>query len=289
MSFYDKNKQVYTPRSYTKKEKEYTNRITYESFWEHSHPFWEFFLITKGSVIHYLNGVPCKLSEGDLVLIRPGDLHYFKNISENYEHRDVYVNSYSFKPFCDSISPSLYKVLHSTTGLICVKISTKQTSFVKSMLDELFYAQDNENSDYINTLHVPVSILLISLIAKKYYTVQDEATREFNDFLMKMNTVKYICATMEEVVELSGYSHGYLCKIFKERTGKTLKNYHTELKINYSIELLKNHNLSILKISSILGYDSLSHFIKLFKSYTSLTPKQYRQKYFANKKQNVLD
>lgn len=223
MSFYDKNKQVYTPRSYTKKEKEYTNRITYESFWEHSHPFWEFFLITKGSVTHYLNGVPCKLSEGDLVLIRPGDLHYFKNISENYEHRDVYVNSYSFKPFCDSISPSIYKVLHSTTGLICVKISTKQTSFVKSMLDELFYAQDNENSDYINTLHVPVSILLISLIAKKYYTVQDEATREFNDFLMKMNTVKYICATMEEVVELSGYSHGYLCKIFKERTGKLLK------------------------------------------------------------------
>ena len=72
--------------------------------------------------------------------------------------------------------------------------------------------------------------------------------------------------------------------MFKSHTGKTLKNYHNELKINYAMELLKNKKMSILKISTTLGYNSLSHFIKLFKSYTSLTPNEYRKQFF---KENI--
>ena len=35
--------------------------------------------------------------------------------------------------------------------------------------------------------------------------------------------------------------------------------------------------MGILEISSALGYDSLSHFIKMFNKQFRMTPKQYRK------------
>lgn len=107
--------------------------------------------------------------------------------------------------------------------------------------------------------------------------------QEFYAFLAKINTPKYICAPLEGIVKLSGYSHSHLCKIFKQNTGKTLKDYHNQLKMEYATSLLLNNNLSLLDISNILGYSSLSHFIKIFKTHTAYTPKQYRKLFVLNK------
>lgn len=274
------NDWVYTDKRYTKKCKEYTNRITYESFWDHTHPFWEMFFIVKGSVTHYLNGVPKRLNAGDAVMIRPGDRHYFKNTTLEYEHRDLYLNTLTFKSLCDTFSPNLYPFFCGYEGLIFVQVEQiHQVSLLKT-LDELFMEQETHDNEKIATLHIPISTNLLGFFSQKYFAKQDESTKEFNNFLIKMNTEKYICGSLEEIVEMSNYSHSYLCKLFKERTGKTLKYYHSELKMNYAIELLKNFRFSILQISSKLGYNSLSHFIKVFKSHTAMTPTTYRKSFF---------
>lgn len=274
------NDWVYTDKYYTKKCKEYTNRITYESFWDHTHPFWEIFFIIEGSVTHYLNGVPKRLNEGDAVLIRPGDRHYFKNTTLKYEHRDLYLNTLTFKNLCDIFNENLYPFFCGCDGLISVPIERTYQVSLLNILDELYMEQDTCDNEKIATLHIPAATILLGFFAKKYFAKQDERTKEFNEFLIKMNTEKYLCASLDEVVEMSNYSHSYLCKIFKERTGKTLKYYHLELKMNYAVELLKNHRLSILEISNKLGYSSLSHFIKVFKSHTAMTPNTYRKSFF---------
>lgn len=65
---------------YTKKIKEYTNQITYTSFWKHTHTFYEIFIITHGEVTHYFNDIPKRLQTGDVVLMKANntDYHYFK-------------------------------------------------------------------------------------------------------------------------------------------------------------------------------------------------------------------
>ena len=41
----------------------------------HNHVFYEFFLITSGKCLHFVNGQTQRLSEGALVFIRPEDTH----------------------------------------------------------------------------------------------------------------------------------------------------------------------------------------------------------------------
>lgn len=267
---------------YTKKSKEYANQITYASFWKHTHTFYEIFIITHGEVTHYFNDVPQRLKAGDVVLMKANgtDYHYFKKTTPIYEHLDIYINSYTFKLLCDLISPSFYSTLESFKGLLLTHAPSPIFETIVQLLKELFIIQDTHSSILINSLHIPCASLLLGLFAKQYHSPQNTPILEFNAFLAKINSVKYICGSIDNIVQLSGYSHSYLCKIFKTQTGKTLKNYHNQLKINYAMELLKNKKMSILQISSTLGYNSLSHFIKLFKSYTALTPSEYRKQFF---------
>lgn len=64
----------------------------------------------------------------------------------------------------------------------------------------------------------------------------------------------------------------------KKETGLTLLQYINNFKINEAKNLLKNTNKSLNTISEYLGFSSTSHFSRIFKKYTSLTPNEYRIK-----------
>jgi len=49
--------------------------------------------------------------------------------------------------------------------------------------------------------------------------------------------------------------------------------------------LLRTTQQDILQISASVGYDSLSHFIRIFKAHFKTTPKQYRMTYHNQKEE----
>lgn len=264
---------------YVKKVREYTNIINYESYYIHRHSFWEFFLITKGETKHFFNEESSTLKEGEVGLIHPGnDYHYFKDSSvPNYEHRDLYTSTNLFKTICDLIDPDIYACLLTQKNFMTVSLSSIEFKHVKVLFKELYAAQLSNNKQLIYTSYIPLLSFFVKLFAQKYFIGINEKDKEFNDFIATINTPKYICADISDIVKLSNYSHGYLCRVFKERMGETLKSYHVKLKLNYAIDLLCKSDKSILEISSILGYDSLSNFIHVFKSYVGITPAKYRK------------
>ena len=68
----------------------------------------------------------------------------------------------------------------------------------------------------------------------------------------------------------------YLCKHFKQETGKTITEYINEVKITEGKRLLKSTEHSIVQIAVQLGYASQTYFQTVFKKNTGLTPKQFR-------------
>jgi len=269
-----------TEKGSTKKIKEYTNRINYESKYEHKHSFWEIVTCVNGKINHYLNGFPSEFKQGNVILIKPDVYHYYKNIkTPQYEHIDLYVNCNVFLSLCNVISPKLYEALFSNKELMMVSLDNKLLEEIKDKLSQLDLVQNSSDKDLINSIYMPLAMDFIGMFSQKYFVSNNLASSEFFKFISKINTVEYICGSLENIVKLSNYSHGYLCKIFKEKMGIPLKVYHNELKVNYAIDLLKNKSLSILDISNTLGYNSLSNFIKMFKAYTGTTPKHYRKEF----------
>lgn len=70
----------------------------------------------------------------------------------------------------------------------------------------------------------------------------------------------------------------YLSGLFKKRTGKTIGQYLTELRIEYSMKLLMDKQLKLYHIAEMVGYDDPNYFAKIFKRHVGMTPSEYREK-----------
>ena len=82
-----------------------------------------------------------------------------------------------------------------------------------------------------------------------------------------------------DIAEETGNNISYLCRVFKQETGKTLKEYINEAKLEEAKYLLLATNKSIVDIAMELGYSSQAYFTTLFKRYAGDTPLAFREKY----------
>lgn len=74
------------------------------------------------------------------------------------------------------------------------------------------------------------------------------------------------------------YLHpNYLSRLFKEKTGHNFVEYLTEVRMEKVKELLLGSNKKIIEICDMTGYDNPRYFSKVFKQYTGMTPREYRE------------
>lgn len=70
----------------------------------------------------------------------------------------------------------------------------------------------------------------------------------------------------------------YLSGLFKKRTGKTIGQYLTEIRIEYSMKLLMDKQLKLYHIAELVGYEDPNYFAKIFKRHVGMTPSEYRER-----------
>jgi len=69
---------------------------------------------------------------------------------------------------------------------------------------------------------------------------------------------------------------GYLQRIFKSETGKTIMAYLTEIRMEKAKMLLMRTDIPIADISDYVGAGSRQYFHALFKKHVRMTPVEYR-------------
>lgn len=83
--------------------------------------------------------------------------------------------------------------------------------------------------------------------------------------------------TLEDFVELTGKSKGYLCALFKKEVGLSLSAYIQEQKIEEAKNFLLLTDMPVLEIAELFGYCNTNYFIKQFKRYCDTTPAAFRK------------
>ena len=92
----------------------------------------------------------------------------------------------------------------------------------------------------------------------------------------------FICCHYAENISLNSlaeqfYLHpNYLSRLFKEKTRHNFVEYLTEIRMEKVKELLRSSNKKIIEICDMTGYDNPRYFSKVFKQYTGMTPREYR-------------
>lgn len=85
--------------------------------------------------------------------------------------------------------------------------------------------------------------------------------------------------TRTDVAEYVHLNEEYFSRLFRQQTGDTFKDYVLAEKMREAKKLLEHSRLSVSIIASKLGYDNFSHFSKMFKRVTDMTPQEYRKRF----------
>lgn len=99
--------------------------------------------------------------------------------------------------------------------------------------------------------------------------------KESKDYI-KQNYNKDIA--LEDICSHIGISKNYFCNLFKREVGEGIWDYLTRIRIEKAKELLMKTDLRCYEVSYEIGYENPSHFTKMFKKFTGLTPNEYREK-----------
>ena len=82
--------------------------------------------------------------------------------------------------------------------------------------------------------------------------------------------------SLDQVAEEVNASTFYLCRKFKKSTGLNYTQYLSRLRIENAKSLLADPNLRISEIAYDVGFQSHTHFNRIFKKLIGLSPREYR-------------
>ena len=99
---------------------------------------------------------------------------------------------------------------------------------------------------------------------------------------------QYIEANFQEDLSLAGLakqvgmSPFYFCKMFRKVTGVNFANYVCGVRVEKAKTLLLNPNYRVSEIAYEVGFQSLTHFNRVFKNIAGHSPTEYRQHLSTN-------
>lgn len=119
---------------------------------------------------------------------------------------------------------------------------------------------------------------ILKSIIEHLSEVHGEKNVQIAQKLKKIIEEQYLeVENVSQIAQKAYVSTVYANMIFKNVFGCTMFDYLTKVKIEKAKEMLKEKDYKVYEIADKLGYKSKAYFTALFKEYTGLTPKEYRQ------------
>jgi Response regulator containing CheY-like receiver domain and AraC-type DNA-binding domain len=84
---------------------------------------------------------------------------------------------------------------------------------------------------------------------------------------------------LQDIADHVHLSRTYISELFKKETGMNYNEYLMQVRMEKAKELLKKSVHKVADAASLVGYSNTSYFIKLFKSYTGLSPAEYSEQH----------
>lgn len=84
--------------------------------------------------------------------------------------------------------------------------------------------------------------------------------------------------SLGDVAKAVNMSRFYFCKSFRKHAGLNFTDYVARLRVERAKELLLNPNLRVSEIAYEVGFQSLTHFNRVFRRVVGKSPTDYRGK-----------
>ena len=242
----------------------------------HWHRAIELSIVFEGEVDFY-NGSHHRIcKKNEVSLSNSEEIHYSIPHYDCYEDKYVGYTIQINYQFLKSLIPHIEKIYFDITN----DNINKEISYYMLEIYHLFISQKEVK-------YIKIYAYILEIIAILYEKCQNKrdilSTKKTKDILNYIHLHYQEDILLYEVAQYFGFSREYFSRFFKKEIGISFKQYLILLRLNQSLNLLKNKDLTILDISSQIGFSSEIQFINSFKKYYHMTPGQYRKSQFQYK------
>jgi len=254
----------------------------YNMSYRHYHDAYEIYYLLQGERNYFIKDRSYNVTKGNLVFINMNDLHKTLDAEKGkIFHERILINfkrEFLSSILTPAIGNDLSNLLTLNSGVIAMDF--KDNNLIEELLYKILKEQKNDspNSElYIKTLLLQLLIIINRCSMKNIKHPESEQKNE-NIF----NVVKYINTnytnkiSLRNLSELFFMSESHLSRSFKKATGFNIVTYINLIRIKEAQKLLLNSNKNITEIAYQVGYESITHFERVFKSISSISPLKYR-------------
>ena len=239
----------------------------------HWHSYYEmiFYKNCRGS--YNLNGRDYDITDDCVFFVTPIDFH---KISTEFSENSFSVNI-SFMP--NIVEKQLLSEI-SFEPFVCRNIPEKIQKYIMDITDVY-----NEEGKYFDVKIKSLFNLLLSEILI-YRSVSLYSSDKINPYVQEsiiaISNDPGKNHTLESVAVNLGIAPNYFSKLFHETTGTTFKDYLNNVRIDYAKRLLEETEMSATTVGLESGYQTSSHFFRVFRKYTVTSPEKYRDNFFKH-------
>ncbi|MCR8634029.1 AraC family transcriptional regulator [Paenibacillus radicis (ex Xue et al. 2023)] len=249
----------------------------------HSHDSFEIYYMRAGERFYFIKDRSYHVKRGDLVLIQPNVLHKTtESYSPNHERVLINFKTAFVTRINNEIAPDLLQIFEEGPVL---HPDARELIIIESIMDKMLREQKQGEPDaegYIKLLLGELMLLInrhIRQTDRKSKTSEHPTTlhRKVSDMVVFINENYREPLSLKSLAEHFHISPFYLCRIYKEVTGFTVVEYVNQVRVQEAQVLLKTTRSSVTDITEKVGFESSTHFGRIFKTLCGMSPLQYRK------------
>lgn len=253
---------------------------------KHQHSFTELILILKGNSVHHYNKTAQPVTQGDVLVIPPGVVHFYRNSSEDFSLVNIIFLSDQLPiPLIDvALLPGFDAVFYGKGPEpgVCPFVHLPDEDFIllKELAVMLRKEDQNRTSGYRFSM-LGIFMMILSRLAKVF---SHDQARNPQIFLHINGVISYLNRHFKENCSLAdlchaaGMSRATLQRNFLNATGTSPKQYQLQLRIAEATTLLRTSDKTMDEIAIELGFGNRNYFSRQFRKITGQSPAQVRRK-----------
>jgi AraC-like DNA-binding protein/mannose-6-phosphate isomerase-like protein (cupin superfamily) len=247
----------------------------------HSHDYFQLYYVLGGSLLHSTAYGEAVLSEGEMFLIPPGELHHIDR-TENME-----LFTFSFMPDilgeANEANRLALNFLKSAPRAYdpCTKasVSREESLLVKDLLAKIYLEFSEKRLGFGEVIRA-YALALIMIFARNLTESIPTVPRVDETAARIAHCVEYIESNFSDQIELvqmakaCAMSKSFFCKSFVVHTGMTFHKYLNTCRIRAAIQYIEK-GYKITGIYGLCGYNDFSTLYRNFKKITGCSPTEY--------------
>lgn len=242
---------------------------------EHSHDYYELFLVEQGAVHHWINGLEERLEQGHLVFIRPQDRHALQSVpGTSGRILNVMFRAETAAHLLSRYGEELAGRYFWTQRDLPLTLRLQGPQRERAV--NVMLGLQTSHRSLVRIEYFLLSIMTHVLDAADLG--EDRAPAWLIRACHQVRDPRVFRRGAEGFLDAAGRSHEHVCRQARRHLGLSPTQYVNRIRVQHAAMLLSGTDRDVAGIARDCGFENLSYFHRLFREQYGTTPRGYRQR-----------